>query len=100
MSGKKWFAAWVLMAACALRADTVFLTNGVEINGEIVHQDDQTIVVRVASGKTRSIRSADVDTIIREKTKPKEAAVAPATQTPTETLAPSAIKSEPTPVRI
>src|SRR5438034_1223747 len=60
------FAA-LLCGVCT--ADTIFLNNGVEINGTIVHQDDQTVVIRTNNGKTQSIRKADVDTIIREKPK-------------------------------
>src|ERR1043165_1892743 len=98
MFGTKAYAVvWGMAALLCLgwttssRADTVFLNNGVELNGTIVHQDEQTIVIRTASGKTQSIRRGDVDTIIREKAKvaikeepaaPVVTGVAPATAKP------------------
>ncbi len=51
------------------RADTVFLNDGREINGAVVSDDGKNVVIRTSTGKTLNVRRADIDTIVREKSK-------------------------------
>ena len=44
-------------------ADTIFLTNGVEIEGTVIENSSQSVVIRLANGQTRSIRRHDIDII-------------------------------------
>jgi len=58
------------------RADTVFLTDGTEVNGTIVEENNTTVAVKKANGAIQSFRRADVDTIVYDKKKDLEAAEA------------------------
>lgn len=86
MSATKIVCLFAALICGACLADTVFLTNGVEINGTIIHQDDQIIVIKTVSGKVQSIRKRDVDTVLRDK--PKEAAATPAPEAVVAPVAP------------
>lgn len=58
-----------LLLSLACRADTIFLTDGSEVNGTIVQQDSSAVVVKLANGTTRSIRRSTIETIIKEAPK-------------------------------
>ena len=55
------------MAVCGVSltgwADTIFLINGVEIEGTVIENSSQSVVIRLASGQTKSIRRQDIDII-------------------------------------
>lgn len=76
------FQRWMLSALmCGVgamglcRADTIFLTDGREVSGTIVNEDNQTVVIKTTRGTTRSIRRAEIETIVREKAKVVEKAI-------------------------
>ena len=52
------------------RADTVFLKNGTELDGEVLEDTDAAVVLKQRNGVTRSLRKADVETIVRERKVP------------------------------
>jgi hypothetical protein len=88
----KHFLHLALMAASlglTCRADTVFLTDGTEVTGQIVEENNTTVAVKKANGAIQSFRRGDVDTIVYDKKKNEEVAEkkepvpAPATK-PTE----------------
>lgn len=64
------------LVAFSSRADTIFLTDGSEVNGTVVQQDSSTVVVKLANGTTRSIRRGSIETIIKDS--PKVVAKKPA----------------------
>ena len=66
---KPLFALTLFCAALTLRADTVFLIDGSEINGTITHQDGNTVVLQMPNGTSRSIRRSTIDTIVKEAPK-------------------------------
>ena len=67
---------FVALIATCCRADTIFLTSGAEVNGTIESEDGQIIVIRTRNGSTRSVRKADIDTIVRDaKVAPKAAPI-------------------------
>ena len=71
-SMQRWISSALLCGAAAAgccRADTIFLTDGREINGTIVNEDQQTVVIKTTRGTNRSVRRAEIDTIVREKAK-------------------------------
>ncbi|MFH0939673.1 MAG: hypothetical protein V1899_10400 [Planctomycetota bacterium] len=56
-------------------ADTVFLTNGVEIEGTVLEESTSTVVIKLRNGVNYSLRRIDVDTIVYEiKAAPKASA--------------------------
>ncbi len=66
----RWLSGSVLVGAMlGCRADTIFLTDGREINGTITSEDQQTIVIKTTRGVSRSIRRAEIDTVVRDKAK-------------------------------
>jgi len=48
------------------RADTVFLTNGTQIDGTVTEDNDNTVSIKKANGRVQSFRRADVDTVVYE----------------------------------
>jgi hypothetical protein len=46
------------------RADTVFLKNGTELDGEVLEDNGTTVVLKQQNGPARSLRRADVETIV------------------------------------
>ena len=60
--------ASLLMPLCLMaKADTVYLSNGDEINGTILEDNGTTVVVKTANGAVRSFRKADVDSVVYER---------------------------------
>lgn len=83
---KRLLALSLLCTALTLRADTVFLVDGSEINGTITHQDGNTVVVQLPNGTSRSVRRSTIDTIVKEAPKlalKEQPKVAPRVITPT-----------------
>lgn len=84
--------AFCVAPACL--ADTVFLKNGDEVNGKIVEEGDNAIVIKEEpSGRLLSISRAKIDVIVYDKKPGPETLVAkapePAPAAPTETSKPS-----------
>jgi len=52
--------------ALACHADTVFLKNGTEVEGTVVEENNNTVVVKLRHGANRSFRRVDVETIVYE----------------------------------
>ncbi len=48
------------------RADTIYLNDGTEINGTIVEESDNIVVVRRKNGTLQSYRRADVETVLHD----------------------------------
>ena len=72
ISIQRWMMSALLCGAGAMgccRADTIFLNDGREVNGTIVNEDPQTVVIKTTRGSTRSIRRSEIETIVREKLK-------------------------------
>ncbi|MEI6231984.1 MAG: hypothetical protein WCT04_02965 [Planctomycetota bacterium] len=68
----RWLSNVVLCGATVAtvcHADTVYLLDGREVNGTIINEDQQTVVVKTSRGGNRSIRRTEIDTIVREKIK-------------------------------
>ncbi|MCW8132205.1 MAG: hypothetical protein KIS92_17795 [Planctomycetota bacterium] len=60
-------------------ADTIFLKNGDEINGKVVEESDNAVVIKVeGSGALRSINRANIDIIVYDKRPTSETLVAKA----------------------
>lgn len=49
------------------RADTVYLSNGTEVNGTVVEDNGTTVVVKLPGGALRSYRKSDVDAVVYDK---------------------------------
>ena len=80
-----------LCCGLAWGADTVYLTNGAEINGTVVEENAATVVVKRENGALQSFRRADVEAIIRTPATPPAEPPAPA---------PAAKKSEASPKKL
>ncbi len=83
-------AASSLGAVC--RADTVFLTDGSEINGTIVEENNNTVAVKRANGSIQSFRRGDVDTIVYDKKKKDEEKEAPVAAKPSAETSKAEVK--------
>lgn len=84
--------AGALSMSC--RADTVFLTDGTEINGTIIEENSTTIAVKRANGSIQSFRRADVDSIVYAKKKSEEVAEAKKEAPPAAATKPAEKKPE------
>jgi len=71
------FAFCVAFAACLHQAaaDTVYLKNGKTLEGEVIKDDGQVVIIRVTDGEVK-LRAADVEAIERDT--PLENKLAPA----------------------
>ena len=80
-------------------ADTVFLTDGTEVNGTIVEENNTTVAVKKANGAIQSFRRADVDTIVYDKKKNEEVAQVKKEPVPVVATAPAtkSVVEEPKP---
>ena len=59
--------AGFLFPLCLLaRADTVYLSNGDEINGTILENSKTVVVIKTLGGAIRTFRKSDVDTLVYE----------------------------------
>lgn len=66
------------LAACAVcRADTVYLTNGGEVDGTIIEDNNTTVAIQRANGSVQSFRKSDVDAVVYEARKPAPKKVEP-----------------------
>ncbi|MCY3022057.1 MAG: hypothetical protein NTW87_23845, partial [Planctomycetota bacterium] len=89
-----------VLAVAVCRADTVYLTDGSEINGTVIEEDGKTVVVKRPNGSVQSLRRADVDVIVYEAKpaapakKAGQPAAAPATPTKAETAQPKAAEAK------
>ncbi len=85
-------AAGALCGLC--RADTIFLSDGTEVNGTIVEENNKTVAVKRANGAVQSFRRSDVETIVydkkkgEEKVESKTASATPSTTTTTTAATP------------
>ena len=77
-----WVASGILaglaLSGTGARADTVFLKSGAEIEGTVTVDDNNTVVIKQTNGVVRSIRKADVDTIVKSARVNVQAAPEPA----------------------
>ena len=62
-----WIGLLLMPMGMAARADTVYLSNGDEIDGTIQEDNGTTVVIKTASGTVRSFRKADVDSVVYER---------------------------------
>ncbi len=56
-------------AACCwpCRADTVYLKNGNEVEGTVLEDNNNTVVIKQRNGVSRSFRRTDVDTVVYDR---------------------------------
>lgn len=68
-------AAVLVCVAC--RADTVCLTDGSEVEGTVVEDNANTVVIKRSNGAVQSFRRTDVDAVVYEKKAAPAAVPAP-----------------------
>jgi len=71
VSGAAVFSCW---------ADTIYMSDGTEVNGTVVEENTHTVALKRANGSITSIRRSDIETIVYEK-KSKVAEEAPPPRT-------------------
>ncbi len=62
-----WIAGWLVLAATAVSADTVWLKNGDRLSGEVILLDGGTLVFRTPYAGRLQIEWADVETLSSSK---------------------------------
>jgi hypothetical protein len=90
-----WIALLAFGAAGVAVADTVILTNGSEIEGTVVQDDANAVVIVKADGTRKSIRKADVDAVVREAKPAPAPAPAPEPAKPVEAAKPADAEKKP-----
>ena len=57
----------ILLSTITIRADTVFLTNGMEVEGTVTEDGKSVVIIRTHTGSVRTFRRAEVDAVVRDK---------------------------------
>ncbi|HYG77393.1 MAG TPA: hypothetical protein VEK08_20470 [Planctomycetota bacterium] len=79
----------------SLRADTIYLNNGSEVNGTIVEENANTIAVKRANGTITSVRRSDIEAIVYDRKKDEGGLKTTARRTEVKPPEPKAAESKP-----